>query len=445
MLLVALLMVLAAAPADPKPLPGGLASLALSVERIALPPIRGGYTVHHDVLLGAVEIGGLDLKPLAKHLASNKSPLCPIVEPCPDGLRLVCATRQLEVHLASGKEPGEQQLELVELRGLPTGQGEDGPPQVFYAPQEHGLGGPCPGTTDAGRGECALAAGRRAEAAELLRKAFVGEPSLAGLRLGDLALAAGDPSLAVSWYRRAPRQGIFGRLAIARECEVTGSCLKRFAAAFDPRGLPEPARTELELRAIRARMILGATGEAARLLTERLSKPGRPPPCDLASAFCRRLVLAALRDKSPDAPGAALALYLALPEKDRAPLAAELARQAADTAASLGAPSFGANLMASTVDQSSTEALEAHLARAAELYLAASDKTRAGVIVDYARTRLTPRQLAGARWQSLRAALDGATTRENTPSTDQDSSARELAQAAQALARARSMRTMEER
>lgn len=424
-------------------MPGGVAALALSAERIALPPTMRATAVQPDVLLSAIEIDTGDPRATAKHLAKNPSRLCPVVEERRGGVRLRCTTRRFDAQLVTSG--GRTFIDLHELRGLPTRPSENGAPQVTYTPSEYGLGGPCPGTTPAGRGECALADGRLAEAAAHLREAFGSEPTFAALRLGDIALATGDPNLAIAWYRRAPRQGVFGRLAIARECEITGSCFERLATAFEPAGLPEPARTELELRGIRARLILGRTEEAATLLTRRLLEANRPAACALAPALCRRVTLAALRDPGPAGPGPAIALYLALPTRDRAPLADVLAREVAEAAAGMGAPAFAANILASIVHEARAADLPDALARIAELYLAAEDRSRARIIADHARTRLTLAQLSSARWKAIRAAIERKNPAEaRTPSLPA-SPTTGLAQAAQALARTRSMRAMEER
>ncbi len=437
MLSVVLVSLLAAIPYV-KPLPGGLAARAVSVEHLPLP---GAVAVQHDALLGALELRTNDLGGLRRHLLARPSTLCPTLEPLLDGLRLRCTSRQFQVE--SRRERGQTVVFLVELRGLPMGVAADGAPQVFYDPAKFGRGA-CPGKTRAEKGECALMAGRRTEAAVHFKEAFATDPSFAALRLGDLAFASGDPSLAVAWYQRARRQGTFGRLAIARECELTGSCFHRLAAAFDATGMPEPARTELEMRGIRARMLLGRTDDAVRALTRRLQETDRVPACSDASALCHRVTLAALRDPGPTGPGPAIALYLALPARDRGPFAAELAREVAEDTAKLGAPLFGAQVLSSTAREAGPT-LDAHLRRTAELFLEGGDVTRAAVILDYARTRLTPRQLSGAGWRAVQRSLASATTDSHEGSLLSAETVSELAQAEQALAAARRMRAQEER
>jgi hypothetical protein len=441
--MLAVLLALLAAVPDAPPVPGGLAALTRTAERIPLP--SRNLTIHHDALLGAVEIDTPDPKGLAAHLAKNRSFSCPIVETRPGGLRLRCTTRRFEARLVS--EGRGLFLELHELRGVPASAGaDDGPPAIFYDPKDYNLGGSCPGNRPAARAECLLALGKRSEAAVLLRQGISGDPALASdpayaqMRLGDLALSEGQRDLAASWYLRAQRQGVFARLAAARECELTGSCFTKLSTVFSNIGLPEPARTEMELREIRTRMLLGETGAATELLTRRLHDNSRPAVCNTAPMFCRRLALAALREGG-DAAGRALALYLDLPERDSGPLSLDLAREAAEVAASLGAPGFGANLLAAGMRGVPQGDLDRHLARTAELYLCAGQLARASIVVDYAHTRLTPRQLAGGRWKALAAGVSPTNSKSPALSASPGDAADELARAAQIAARAHSMRS----
>ncbi len=153
--------------------------------------------------------------------------------PCPDvfleGQDIIvrCKTRKISARI--GRRGGRSGLFLYQLRGTPTGDDAHPVPLIPFSPElTYDLGGPCPGDTVAGRGECALIKGDRKEA-EALFRASLGtlHHSHAAVRLGDLAVKTGDVEGAVAWWRQAERVGPWGRLARARICNIVGTC-------FDP-------------------------------------------------------------------------------------------------------------------------------------------------------------------------------------------------------------------
>jgi hypothetical protein len=379
-------------------------ALTVGVERIALPPLRGEVSLVIQALLSQIEIvAGADAPSIAARFKGAAGSLCPKVELRGSSVLLQCQTRRLDAVLS--EEGGRRFLNIRQLRGLPFRPAQDGPPVFWYDPRAVGIGGPCPGTTPASRGECRLAAERPLEAAALFKEALsTSERSFAAMRLGDLALIAGDPGTAVGWYQRCGRSGVFSRMATTRLCELNGECVEHPGEAYTGAGLPEPLRTEMELRAIRAAALMGRLDEAAARLTERLAAVGRPPACARTPLLCRRVALATLRDATGEQIAPALGLYLALPSRDKGPLALELGRAASERAADLGAPLFGANLLSSLSAQIAPEELAAHLERTAELYLTAGDHTRAAVIVDYARSKLG-RRFGNSKWPALLRAL----------------------------------------
>ena len=90
-----------------------------------------------------------------------------------------------------------------------------------------GLATRCPGKNEGAQGECWLKEGDRLQAAFHFRKALdTNNRQLAAVRLGDLALAMGDPVTALGWYHRGAPYGVFGRVAASRVCELDGGCLQ---------------------------------------------------------------------------------------------------------------------------------------------------------------------------------------------------------------------------
>jgi hypothetical protein len=87
----------------------------------------------------------------------------------------------------------------------------------------------------------------------------------------------------------------------------------------------------------------------------------------------------------------------------RGPYENELGEEAAKAAESLGAPGFAATVLAGLSSRVPKEALPAHLLRVVELYVAARDLVRAGVILDYADSRLGTKVTSTGGWRPVRA------------------------------------------
>jgi hypothetical protein len=311
---------------------------------------------------------------------------------------LHCRTARLRASV--GTRTTQTLLELYDLTVPSWRDAEEGPPTVALDPALV-AGGPCPGTTPAGRGECLLAQGHLDEA----RKVFEAAPRSAHteLRLGDLALAADDPTAAVRHWRAARHEAPWGRLAAARLCELEPSCLDGpgRAAVFDPAGADPAVRADLALRAVRLRALEGDLVGAAREAAQE-SRPGGA--CGAAQRWCRHLVLLALELPPPDGADA-LAIWVELPDRNDGPLALELTLRASDQAEATGAPVFAANLLASLVGVIPPASLPAHLLRTARLFLAGRDHARADEILTFARTRVPEPEWASPPWTSLRRAV----------------------------------------
>jgi hypothetical protein len=401
--------------------PSEFVTTVAAAERIPLPRLRGTFEVHTDALRSTVILSAPhDLGVLAARVSSGLGHICPRWEVEGGSILLRCRSRQISAALVedqdskggkkTGKGNGKFYLDIRELRGLPQKE-EDERLQVFYDPARVGIGA-CPGTLAAAKGECALKEGDRAAAATWFKEAWATQHrALAALRLGDMANESGDLAAAAVWWARAGSNGPFGRLARGRLCEVRGDCLAGpTSTIFDAGEIAEPMRTELALRGARVDLFAGRTGTALRWLRDLLARGPTSGGCvTVGRSFCRRLVLAALEEDRADGGKEALDVYLSLPDRTVGPYAYELARAAADRAAPLGAPVFAANLYASVAGMIPPSALTAHLARMIELYLDGEDRPRAQLVIDYAESRLEPRDMVGSRWATLRKRLSGPT------------------------------------
>jgi hypothetical protein len=417
------------------------------VERIPLPRLAGPI---------ALEVAPLDKQVTLRlpkdsvlaggRIASSVGALCRKVTIKQDRVELECRSRRMDAAIT--RDGGQLFLELYELRGLPWRPGVDGPPLVPYPPHVTGLGGKCPGTSPAGKGECAFMEERWVEAAQHFREALATrDRALASLRLGDLALVAADPATAIGWYQRAGYLGPFGRLATARLCELSATCFQaRPSLDPHPADLPAPLRNDLLLRRARVYAYLGAWSRSLAVLSDSFAADAERTLCTEAGrSTCRRLVLAALRNTRGAESEAALEVFLALPQRDKGPFAVDLAQAAAEASSRLGAPVFGASLLSVVVPELGSEALVDHLARTAELYLAGRDAVRARVILEFAESR-APHLLAGPRWVNVRRGLvvqdladeSGAGARVEGPSP-REQAATALAAALQVSTRARDL------
>ena len=321
------------------------------------------------------------LGPSAKLLAKSK--LCPVSFRRDGALVLQCVTGRLEGELArTGKTTT---LTLRSLRGLPWRNPLAARTRLMV--EKYTLGGLCPGTTPDAQGECLLEGGHAGEAKPLLDGAVTTQ--LVSLRRGDLCvMLEQDAVAALAHYEAAGNEGTLGRLAHLRRCELVGCAGGR--DPYETVALPEPARTEVELRQIRALALEGHRARAAALLTARLADVSRLAPCAEWFDLCVGLTSGALGDSDVAAQASGLTLYVQLlpllPGKN-----ARLARQAADVASGLGAYRFAANVLASVTDKIPPRQLEEHLARTAAMYDGANDRVRSEVIREYAVVKLRRR------------------------------------------------------
>ena len=405
MFVPALLLVLAAEVTETAP---RLPTVA-TVERIPLQRASKTVTLAVYPFKQRIELRPAgDSAALASKIAAAGSRLCPRSLVDHGTIVLQCATRRLDGALVD--EKGKLFLEIYEVRGVPW-RGEENRIQVFYSPIAFRLGDGCPGDTPVGRGECAYQAGQYTVAAVEFRRALSGDGRrVAAIRLGDLALMNQDPSAAAGWYQNAGRMGAFGRLAIARLCELSGTCLSRLRQnAFDATLLPEPLHTEMFLREARVAAYMSDL-PLAMLGLRRAIEAGHGGCEGSTQLFCRQLLLKVLEEPGKDGAVEALETYLALPGRTEGPLALILIHAAAEKAAALGAPVFAGNVMASSaqvVDTSNKDQLGDFLLRTVELYLVGGDRTRARVVTEFAETRLGRAKMTGARWKAVLSEFQG--------------------------------------
>jgi hypothetical protein len=422
----------AASPAPPPPHADGVEAL----EHVALPSAPAAVRVRslaQVVVLSAPS----NAAALARAIRSARRAVCPEVETRPGEVVLRCRSNRVVARVVPRAHGAL--LELAEARGLPW-SGDDAPPLLPFDPERAGLGKPCPGSTPSGRAECLLARGDEAAArAALAEEGAV--PDHAALRLGDLAHAAGDLRAAATHWAHV-EAAPWARLAAARLCELAAPCLAapRAAALFATEGLPPALARDLAARWARALAFAGQPLEALRALAEAAPEASA---CAAAPALCQRVAAAALRLRGPPA-AEALTLWVELPARDRGPAAWEAQTAAALVAERHGAPAFAAGLLASAAARAPAAELPEHLLRTAELYLAAGDRVRAGVVLDFARARARRDALPGPRWAAVARAVNAraapgrtGTSRADAPVSDPRAllaAADRAAQAARALA-----------
>lgn len=367
---------------------------AVMVERIPVGAAGAIGPVEIRALEATVIVSARDPRAVAAAVARAASAICGEVETRERAIALRCSTRRIDAVAVT--QAGRSVLELRTLPGLPWRDAEDGPPVIAGEVKALGFEEACPGEGGLARAECAFAGGRLAEAEKLFgEQSTAVEKQFAWLRLGDLALKRSDPESAAESWRKAAGLGPAGRMATARLCELSGSCLgeKSEALVFDPSGLPAPLREELLVRHARARAFLGHRLAAVRELEGPALVAGSP-----RERLRMRIFLAALRSADAEERAEAVAAWLELTDRLGGPRALELLRQAAADAAELGAPAFAAGLLASAVARVPPPELDEHLLTTAELYLRSGDTARAGVVVQFARTRLPPKAMTRPRW-----------------------------------------------
>lgn len=432
-------------------------------ERIPLPNLRAPIEITVDPMAAGFELrAGKQAAALARWVVDHAGAICPKAAVSGSVVEVRCRTRRLDAFIST--EGKKTYLDIYELRGLPWRDGPSGPPFFHYDPVRSGIGAACPGSTPAGRGECALLDGHQLEAAMQFRAAIDAGPSqLSMLRLGDLSLSSGDPTTAMGWYRRAGLYGVFGRMARTRVCEMEGTCLASTALVerlFDPAGLPEPLRAEMRIRAIRAEALNGRLESAIRMMVTQIQAEGAGSICrEGGEPICRRVLLEFMRQAAaadPVGPGAAsaqdepsieeqaLTMYLSLPRWDQGYLVPELAGAAANLAGHLGAPIFGGSILSAVAPRVPPPMLPEHLLRAAELFLEGDDVARTRLVIEYARTRIgkrtSPRWIAVEKKLLALASAEDQERQEPIPTgitVDTAEISRELSAAQAVLARAR--------
>jgi tetratricopeptide (TPR) repeat protein len=396
-------------------------ALTRSAERVPLPVPAAELTLHIRPFERklVLEVPARTVAALARRL-KGASRLCPEVEAGASSVTLRCSTNKLRADL--DLTTAEPTLDLRELTIYPWRPEEEGPPFVLLDLPGLGLS-PCPGATPDARGECLLAEGRLEEALEQFAEAARGPrfSPLAALRLGDLALASDEPELAMEHWRRANHEFPFGRLVMARLCEMDPRCLKgeERKALLDASRVAEPVRHDVFIRALRLRLLEGETAAVVRALAPEMTPEGACAGSTMM-AWCRRLLLDLLRTRGPDG-AEALAIFLDLPGRDQGPLSAELLRAAADQAEASGAPVFAANMLAAMTGRVPEADQPAHLRRVAGLFLQGGDRARAEEIVLFARGHLDRATWRRDGWDALqRSARQPPPARPPAPPADPD-------------------------
>jgi hypothetical protein len=397
------------------------------VERLPLAAPISRVVLSVDSLAMRIDLTSTaDPRAIYQRFVASEPQLCPYISRAGNTIVLQCRTPRIEAKL--DPNGGKPVLEIREVRGLPLSEDGD---QIwfFYHPIALHYGSACPGDTAPARGECYFKAGRFTEAALEFRKALQGEyRRLAALRLGDISLRTGDPSTAAGWYRMTGRYGSYGRMAVARLCELGGACLGEMRKrVFDAAMLPEPLRGEMHLRAARAHAYIGAVKDSMVNLLDAMRSS--PHVClDNTRVLCRRLVLFALKFPDTDGGLEALEVYLNLPSRTEGFLSIELVRAAAEKALDIGAPLFAGNLLAASVpwvEGTDVDAISDHLLRSAEMYLLAKDLARARTLYEYAEGRIGRKRLLGSRWATVIAAIEGIDS--HSKSADDESALTEAA------------------
>jgi len=435
--LATLLLALGSAPDGPA---AGRVPTAATVERLplAVPVSRVDLAV--DSLNMRIELTTTaNARAIYQRFAVSDPQLCPFISYSGNTVTLQCRTPRIEAILDPNN--GRPVLEIHEVRGLPQAEDIDRI-WFFYHPLALRFGSGCPGDTPAARGECQFKAGRFRDAALEFRKALQTENrQLAALRLGDISLRTGDPLTATGWYRMVGRYGSFGRVAVARLCELGGACLGEMRKrVFDATLLPEPLHSEMLIRGARAFAYIGAIKDSMVALLDAIRSNSHI--CDGETrVLCRRLVLFALKFPDKDRGVEAIETYMNLPLRTEGYLSIEMIRAAAEKALYIGAPLFAGHLLAASVpwiEGADVDALNEHLLRATEMYLLADDMARAHTLFVYADSRLGRRHLLGPRWATVIATVEKLGGRgEGSPVSE---AARDLAEAYTALSRSLRLR-----
>lgn len=388
MLVHALTLLLALGPAKkgPPPPESEVVLTAEAVERVVLPV--PGVTLEVKPWAGELHLSVKGSpKALFAHLKKSAPGMCPDVELRGTTVVLVCETSRLAATLEQAPKGGV--LDLRATRGLPYG-GTDGSPLRFSYVNASPVLGKCPATTSLAKAECLVSEQKYVEAKAAFLAVSDKPSGFQAMRLGDLALAIDrDAVAALDWYQKAGNRDLFGRMSQERACELVGGCLDRHEPmeVFRSDRVNEPMRTELELRRVRALTLSGRVEEAVALLQERTSARERTPACPVWPTVCEQVSLRAMRSDDLEQQAIGLELYVRL-QREAPTTDVSLARVAADVSGALGAPRFGANLLAMLTPVVPPGEMQGHLARVVQLFEQAGDSVRADVVRDYALARL---------------------------------------------------------
>ncbi len=384
--MITLLAVLALA--TPQAAPPSTAAFREAREDIRLPTKRR-VRVRQDVFDATVTLRTKAASRIAKQLLKTPSALCPSIDANKRVVVLHCDSRRVVVKVI--KRKGKQWLRIERLRGVrPRGPGAL--PRITYeaGPGWLELNAVCPGKRPIIRAECHFKSGRRIKAARLFKEELHGEhAALAALRLGDISREAGRLNLALGWYRQAGRTGPFARIAMARRCSLTGSCddISRDArkfSALDPAALPPVMRDEVILTKAQVLLFEDRPKDAALYLLDTGMATPQTNPCRLAEELCAKIAREVLRAGQLDPDPTALAFYYALPNRAGGVDAEEMASLASDAAATFGAPSAAAHLLAAVTGRVKQRRIARHLEKTAALYLDGGDIARARAVIAFA-------------------------------------------------------------
>lgn len=367
----------------------------VSVERIHVRPVAQTASVSVEPLLGRVTLLGLSIV--------GKTPtLCPRLENQDGAILLQCKTRRLWAELVQqGKETF---VELREIAGISWQDADAQIPLRSWPLLSLSLPDHCPGTLPATRGECALAAGQLDVARAAWNECLKGpDVNLCRVRLGDLAFREGDIEEALAQWKKVTPVGPIGRMASMRKCELLGSCLvaKESDKMASTDLLPQSMAQEVTLHAIRRELFAGRDAHALELMVNALQHDRML--CHGAVALCQKFIAAGLGSEEPDARIAALSTFLH-DEVRGGPSGYRLNQLASQTATELGAYAFAAAILAANTPHVPRNKLPSHLYAVIDLYLRAEDPIRAGVVFEYAESKLGT-AVRSAQWNSLRVRL----------------------------------------
>ena len=379
-------LILAAAP------PTGF---TVSMERLAVSRVAASATVAIDPLMGRVELKGLSL--------TGKAPqLCPVVERAGETITLRCTSRRLWAELSHDAHGSF--IDLRQLTGVSWLDQAELVPMPAWSLRSVLLPDTCPGTLPAARGECALARGELEVAIAAWTEGLSGpDVSLCRLRLGDVALRAGDIEGALAQYTKVPEVGFVGRMAHARSCELMGSCVREADSdkAADTESLPADMARELRLRTARREMAAGRDGRAMLVLLTAMENDA--DACQGALPLCQKLLAVGLQSTDVEARVSALSAFLT-DKARRGPGEYELHPAASQAAFDLGAPAFAASILSANTPKVPAPELSAHLLEIIRMYVAARDPVRATVVLEYAEGKLGAATHGGG-WSSARRQL----------------------------------------